>query len=222
MLSEDWKTYKRIEAEIKKTLSDDIHEFLTKIFNVYIVRFGIDVFKRLEDIRDKLIPLTTRFDNDKYTEFCDTFSKAYRSILLDKDIDSSTKMKLVELAQKTNAFFGSKGLSICVKELKYYKVKVKTIFKGQELNNAIVSAESEGRVVASSKTNDAGICEIEVPEGRYTVYVYKDLGEGEYIYDERIINVPQEIEVVFNISETKTRTEIEKERGGRPIIKEVS
>jgi hypothetical protein len=99
---------------------------------------------------------------------------------------------------------------------------VKTIFKGQELNNAIVSAESEGRVVASSKTNDAGICEIEVPEGRYTVYVYKDLGEGEYIYDERIINVPQEIEVVFNISETKTRTEIEKERGGRPIIKEVS
>jgi hypothetical protein len=222
MLSEDWKTFKRLEVEIKKTISDEVHEFLTKVFNVYIIRFGADVFKHLENVRDKLIPLTTRFDNDKYADFCDTFSKTYRQLLLDKNVDSNIKRGLEELAQKTNAFFKSKGLSLCVRELKYYKLKVKALFKDKGLSNAIVSAESEGRVVDSAKTDDNGFCEIEVPEGRYIIYVYKDLGEGEYIYDEHVITVPQEIEVVFNISETKTRTEIEKERGGRPIIKEVS
>lgn len=222
MPSEDWKTFKRSEVEIKKTLSDEIHEFLTKVFNVYIIKFGTDIFKHLENVRDKLILLTTRFDNDKYADFCDTFSKMYRLILLDKNVDGNIKKGLEELAQKTNTFFESKGLNRCVKEIKYYKLKVKALFKNKELSNALVSIESEGRVVASSKTNDNGFCEVEVPEGRYAIYVYKDLGEGEYVYDERIIIVPQEIEIVFNISETKTRTEIEKERGGRPVIKEIS
>ncbi|MEL9940336.1 MAG: hypothetical protein QW348_04490 [Ignisphaera sp.] len=222
MALEDWRTYKRVEAEVKKGLTDEIHEFLTKVFNVYIVRFGPDMFKYIEGLRDKLISLTTRFDNDKYIDFCDSFSKVYKTIMFDKNVDSKSKEIIKELAQKTNSFFNSKGLQLCVKELKYYKLKIKTLFSGKNLDNAIVSIESEGRVVASTKTDESGLAEVEVPEGRYTIYVYKDFGEGKYIYEEKAVSVPQEMEIIFDVKETKSRSEIEKERGGKPLIKEVA
>ncbi|MCI4437543.1 MAG: hypothetical protein JHC33_12115 [Ignisphaera sp.] len=224
MSFEDWKTRKK-EEEIAKTVSDEVHEFLTKVFNVYIIKFESNLFRYLESVRDKLIPLTVRFDNSKYSEFCDNFSRIYRTIMLDKQVSENSKKLLMELAQETNKFFSSKGFSTCVKELKYYKVRVKAMFRDAPLQGAKVTIETEGRVVASSETDNNGYCELEVPEGKFTVYIYKELkeeGEGEYIYEERSINVPQDLEVVFNIKTTKTRGEVEKEREKQPRIKELS
>ncbi len=221
-MTEDWKTYKKVEVEIKKSFSDEVHEFLTKVFNVYIIKFSSDVFRYLEGVRDKLISLTSHFDNEKYIDFCDSFSKVYKTILFDKSIDPESKKRIEELAQKTNTFFTSRGMNPCVKELRYYKLRIKSIFNGKNLENASVGVESEGRVVASAKTNENGFAEVDVPEGKYIIYVYKDLGEGKYIYEEKSILVPQETEIVFNIKETKSRSEVERERGGKPLIKEVS
>ncbi|MEM0027282.1 MAG: hypothetical protein QXT53_04125 [Ignisphaera sp.] len=222
MALEDWRTYKKAETEIKKGLTDEIHEFLTKVFNIYVVKFSPDVFKYLESLRDKLISLTTRFENDKYADFCDSFSKVYKTILFDKNIDSGSKKMIEELAQKTNNFFNSKGLQLCVKELKYYKLRIKTLFNSKNLDSATISIESEGRVVASTKTDENGFAEVEIPEGKYAIYVYKDLGEGKYVYEEKTISVPQETEIIFDVKEVKSRSEIERERGGKPLIKEVT
>ncbi|MEM3980086.1 MAG: hypothetical protein QXF79_02370, partial [Ignisphaera sp.] len=132
------------------------------------------------------------------------------------------KNTLKELSEKINSFFTSKGMSLCVRELRYNLLRIKVLFNSSPLKDAIVVVESEGKVVTSTKTSDSGLCSIEVPEGKYTVYVYKYIKEGEYIYEERTVNIPIDSEIVFDIKETKSATEIARERGGRPLIKEVS
>lgn len=222
MQIEDWKTFRRVEADIQKSFPDEIHEFLTKVFNVYLIRFPLQVFKQFEVVRDKLIPLTSRFDNDKYNEYCDAFSKVYRAVLLDRAISDDIKKLVLELASKANSFFTSRSMPLCVKEVKYYGVRVKAVFEGKPLSDTLVVVESEGRVIASTKTDPNGIAYVEVPEGKYDIYLYKGLDGGKYVYEEKNMVVPQDSEVVFSVSETKTRTEIEKEREGRPVIREVS
>lgn len=222
MAIEDWKTYRRTEAEIKRDIRDEVHEFLTKIFNVYMVKLPPNIFKQVDVIRDKLIILTTKFTNENYEDFCDAFSKTYRLIVVDKDVPEDVKKIVRELSEKTNSFFVSKNMYTCIKELKYNTIRVKVLFNSTPLKEAIVAIESEGRIVASCKTNEGGICVAEVPEGRYTIYVYKYVKDGEYVYEEKIISIPTESELIFDIKETKTATEIARERGGRPIIKEVS
>uniref|UniRef100_A0A7C5TJ58 Uncharacterized protein n=1 Tax=Ignisphaera aggregans TaxID=334771 RepID=A0A7C5TJ58_9CREN len=222
MQIEDWKTFKKIEVDIQKSLSDEIHDFLTKVFNVYLIKLPLQVFKQFEIVRDKLIPLTSRFDQDKYNEYCDSFSKVYRSVLLDKSVSDDIKKLVLELATKTNNFFISRNMTLCIKEIRYYSVKVKALFTDKSLADAIVVIESEGRVVSSTKTDPNGMAYIEVPEGKYTIYLYKNIEEGKYIYEERDIVVPQDSEIIFKVYETKTRSDIEKEREGRPLIREVS
>ncbi|MEM1736296.1 MAG: hypothetical protein QXD57_07685 [Ignisphaera sp.] len=223
MATEDWKTYaKPIETEIKKDIRDEVHEFLTKVFNVYMVKMPPHMFRQLEIVRDKLIVLTSRFSNEYYEDLCDTFSKIYRLIVLDKDVPEDVKKLVKELSEKTNSFFSSKGMHICVKELKYYNLKIKVLFNSSPLKDANVILEAEGRVVASSKTDDNGICVVEVPEGKYSVYTYKYVKEGEYVYEEKTLFIPTELEVVFNVTETKSASEIARERGGRPLIREVT
>ncbi|MEM4514499.1 MAG: hypothetical protein QXZ41_08330 [Ignisphaera sp.] len=222
MAVEDWKTYKYSQVELKKDVRDEVHEFLTKVFNTYMVRLPPNIFKQLDIVRDKLVTLTTRFNNDNYAEFCETFSKIYRLIILDKDVGGEIKNAIRELSEKTNNFFASKGMSLCVRELSYNVLRIKVLFESSPLKDALVAVESEGRVVASTKTSDNGVCSIEVPEGKYTVYVYKYVKGGQYIYEEKTVNVPVDSEVLFDIKETKSDTEIVRERGGRPIIKEIS
>lgn len=223
MSVEDWRTYRYpSEAEIRKDIRDEIHEFLTKVFNVHMVKLPPNIFKQLDIVRDKLITLTTKFTNENYNEFCDTFSKVYRLIIVDKDVPEDIKKIIRELSDKTNSFFTSRNMYLCVRELKYNVLRVKVLFNSSPLKDAVVVVESEGRVVASNKTNENGICVVEIPEGRYSVYVYKFVKEGEYIYEERIISIPTDSEIVFNITETKTAGEISRERGGRPLIREVS
>lgn len=222
MALEDWKTYKRSELEVKKDVRDEVHEFLTKVFNVYMVKLPPNIFKQLDIIRDKLITLTSRFTNENYEEFCDTFSKVYRLVIVDKEVPEEVKKVVRELSEKTNAFFTSKNMYLCVKELKYNVLRIKVLFNSSPLKDAMVAVESEGRVVASAKTDDSGICVVEVPEGKYSVYVYKFVKEGEYVYEEKTVTIPVDSEIVFNITETKTASEIARERGGRPLIKEVS
>ncbi|MEM1644816.1 MAG: hypothetical protein QXL96_02915 [Ignisphaera sp.] len=222
MAVEDWKTYRYPQVELKKDVRDEVHEFLTKVFNVYMVKLPPNIFKQLDIVRDKLIALTIRFNNDNYEEFCETFSKIYRLVVLDKDVAGDIKNTLKELSEKINSFFTSKGMSLCVRELRYNLLRIKVLFNSSPLKDAIVVVESEGKVVTSTKTSDSGLCSIEVPEGKYTVYVYKYIKEGEYIYEERTVNIPIDSEIVFDIKETKSATEIARERGGRPLIKEVS
>ncbi|MEM3980085.1 MAG: hypothetical protein QXF79_02365, partial [Ignisphaera sp.] len=83
MAVEDWKTYRYPQVELKKDVRDEVHEFLTKVFNVYMVKLPPNIFKQLDIVRDKLIALTIRFNNDNYEEFCETFSKIYRLVVLD-------------------------------------------------------------------------------------------------------------------------------------------
>ncbi|MEM4844074.1 MAG: hypothetical protein QXU08_06680, partial [Ignisphaera sp.] len=222
MQLEDWKTFKRVEAGISKTLPDEIHDFLTKVFNIYLIRFPLQIFKQFEIVRDKLIPLTSKFDLDKYNEYCETFSKVYRAVLLDRSISDDIKKLVLELASKTNSFFTSRNMQLCIKEVKYYGVRVKALFAEKPLSDVLVVVESEGRVVSSTKTDHDGLAYIEVPEGKYTIYLYKGVEEDKYIYEEKNVSVPQDSEVIFKIRETKTRSEIEKEREGKPMIREVS
>lgn len=223
MSVEDWKTYGRsIETEIKKDIRDDVHEFLTKIFNVYMVKMPPAIFRQLDGVRDKLIKLTSKFTNENYVDFCDTFSKIHKLIILDKDVPEDIKKMIKELSNKTNEFFSHKGMQFCIKELQYYNLKVKAVFNSIPLNEARIVVESEGRVVASCKTDNNGICVVSIPEGSYSVYVYKYVKGDEYVYEEKIVKIPSELELVFNITETKTISEIDRERGGRPLIKEVS
>lgn len=222
MQLEDWKTFKKSGADIQKGLPDEVHDFLTKVFNVYLIKFPIQVFKQFEIVRDKLIPLTSRFDQDKYNEYCDTFSKVYRAVLLDRAISDDVKRLVLELASKTNSFFTSRSMQLCIKEVKYYGLRIKALFEEKHLSDALVVVESDGRVVSSTKTDSNGLAYIEVPEGRYTIYLYKGMEEGKYIYEEKTITVPQDSEVIFKVRETKTRSEIEKEREGKPVIREVS
>lgn len=222
MAVEDWKTYKKVEEVIKRDLRDEIHEFLTKVFNIYMVKLPPHIFKQLDIVRDKLIILTTRFSNENYDEFCDAFSKIYRLIIVDKDVPDDIKNVIRELSEKTNSFFNAKGMYTCVKELKYNILRVKVMYNSTPLKDAIVAVETEGRVVTSSKTDENGVCSLELPEGRYTAYVYRYVKDGEYVYEEKQISIPTDTEIVFNIKETKTVTEITRERGGRPLIKEVT
>jgi hypothetical protein len=222
MSVEDWKTYRYQQVEIKRDIRDDIHDFLTKVFNVYMVKLPPEIFKQLDNVRDKLVTLTTRFSNENYNEFCDTFSKIHRIIVLDKDVRSDIKNIVKELADRTNRFFTLKGMPVCVRELKYNILRVKVMFNSTPLEKARIVVESEGRIVASSETDVNGLAVVEVPEGRHSVYVYKYIKEGEYIYEEKLVEVPVETELMFDIKETKTATEIAKERGGKPLIKEVS
>lgn len=222
MQVEDWKTFKKTETEIRRGLPDEIHDFLTKVFNVYLIKLPLNVFKQFEIVRDKLIPLTSKFDSERYNEYCDSFSKAYRAVLLDRTISDETKKLVLELASKANAFFTSRSMPLCVKEVKYYGVKVVAVFEGKPLSETLVVVESEGRVVSSAKTDSNGLAYVEVPEGRYSVYLYKSLDDGRYIYEEKNVVVPMDSEVIFNVRETKTRSEIEKEREGRPMIREIS
>jgi hypothetical protein len=222
MAVEDWKTYKYQQVEIRRDIRDEVHEFLTKVFNIYMVKLPPDVFKQIENIRDKLIVLTARFSNENYNEFCDTFSKIYRLIIFDKDMKSEVKNLVKELADRTNKFFTMKGMPTCVRELKYYALRLKILFNSVPLEKAKIVVESEGRVVASAETDASGFAVVEVPEGKHSVYVYKHVKEDEYVYEEKMVEVPLESELVFNIKETKTVTEIARERGGKPLIKEVS
>ncbi len=222
MQLEDWKTFKRSEASIQKSLSDEVHDFLTKVFNVYLIKFPIQVFKQFEIVRDKLIPLTSRFDQDRYEEYCDTFSKVYRAVLLDRAISDDVKKLVLELASKTNSFFTSRNMQLCIKEVKYYGLRIKVLFEEKPLSDALVVVESDGRVVSSTKTDSNGLAYVEVPEGKYVVYLYKSIEGGRYIYEEKDIVAPQDSEVIFKVRETKTRSEIEREREGRPMIREVS
>lgn len=222
MTVEDWKTYRYPQVEIKKDVKDEVHEFLTKVFNVYMVKLPPNVFKQLDMVRDKMITLTVRFSNENYNELCDSFSKIHRMIMLDKEVPIDVKNIVKELADKTNKFFTSKGMPLCVRELKYSLLRVKVLFNSSPLKEALVAVESEGKIVATTKTDDNGLCVVEVPEGKYTVYVYKFVKEGEYIYEEKTVEIPLESELIFDVRETKTATEIARERGGRPLIKEVS
>ncbi len=222
MSVEDWKTYKRAEVEIKKDVTDEVHEFLTKVFNVYMIRMPPQLFKQIELARDKLIPLTSKLDQDKFIEFCEIFTKVYRNIMTDKNVSNDVKSILNELASKTNDFFSSKGMQICVREIRYYGMRVYASYNGKPLSDAMVVAEMEGRVVASAKTDVNGLAKLELPEGRYIIYVYKYLEEDKYVYEEKSASVPQESEISFELKEIKTLGEIERERGGKPLIKEIS
>ncbi len=222
MSSEDWKTYKKIEMEIKKDVTDEVHEFLTKIFNVYMIKIPPQLFKQMELVRDKLIPLTSKLDQDRFIEFCDTFSKVYRNIITDKNVSNDIKNVLNELVSKTNSFFSSKGMQICVREIRYYGVRIYVSYNGKPLSETTVVAEMDGRAIASAKTDTSGFAKLELPEGKYTIYVYKYLEENKYVYEEKIIFVPQENEISFELKEAKTLSEIERERGGKPLIKEIA
>uniref|UniRef100_A0A7C2VP86 Carboxypeptidase regulatory-like domain-containing protein n=1 Tax=Ignisphaera aggregans TaxID=334771 RepID=A0A7C2VP86_9CREN len=222
MTVEDWKTYRYAMAEIKKDMKDEVHEFLTKVFNVYMVKLPPNVFKHLDMVRDKLITLTTRFTKDNFDEFCESFSKVYRLIIVDKEIPEDVKGFVRELAEKTKEFFTSKGMHSCVREIKYNLLRVKVLYNSSPLKDAMVAVETEGKVVASVKTDENGTCALEVPEGKYSLYVYKFVKDGEYIYEEKTITVPIDSEVLFDIKETKSAADIARERGGRPLIKEVS
>ncbi len=221
-MSEDWRTYKKAEVEIKKGLPDEIHEFLTKTFNVYYVKLPPNLYKQFDIIRDKLIPLTVRFDQSKYQDFCHTFSVTYRSVIIDRNIAEEVKNLVKELAEKTNTFFESKGLPRCVEALKYYRVSVCVRFKERPLENAIVVAEAEGKTVAKTETDNEGRASFEVPSGRYTIYVYKHLDEDTYIYEEKAIDVQEDLTIEFDIKTTKSSREVSRERGGRPLIRELS
>lgn len=222
MAIEDWKTYRYPQIELKKDIRDEVHEFLTKVFNVYMVKLPSNIFKQLDIVRDKLINLTARFSNENYSELCDSFSRIHRMIVLDKEVPTDIKNTVKELADKANKFFASKGMPICIRELKYNVLRIKVLFNSLPLKDALVAVESEGKIIVSTKTDDNGLCLVEVPEGRYVVYVYKYVKEGEYVYEEKAVEIPIESELLFDIKETKTATEIAKERGGRPLIKEVS
>jgi len=220
--SEDWKTYKKVEIEIKKDITDEVHEFLTKVFNVYMIKMPPQLFKQIELVRDKLIPLTSKLDQDRFTEFCDIFSKVYRNIMTDKNVSNDVKNILNELASKTNSFFSSKGMQICVREIRYYGVRIYVSYNGKPLPDTTVVAEMEGRAIASSKTDTSGFAKLELPEGRYIVYVYRYLEEDKYVYEEKSVSIPQESEISFELKEAKTLGEIERERGGKPLIKEIT
>ena len=220
-MAEDWKTYKRPPVEIKKTLADEIHEFLTKVYNVYFIKLPQNLYKQFEIVRDKLIPLTVRFDEQQYREFCETFSKTYRSVIIDKSIPEDVKNIVKELVERTNKFFESKNLGRCVEELKYYKVHVRVLFKGKPLEKANVVAESGGKTAATAVTDAEGRAELEIPQGKYTIYVYKHISEDEYVYDEREVEIKEDTKIEFNVEESKTYSEIERERRGRALIKEI-
>ncbi|HIP57589.1 MAG TPA: hypothetical protein EYH02_05970 [Ignisphaera aggregans] len=222
MASEDWKTYKKTEVEIRKGLPDEIHEYLTKTFNVYYVKLPQSLYKQFDIIRDKLIPLTVRFDHNKYNEFCHTFSVTYRSVIMDRSIPNEVKDLIKELVAKTNKFFESKGLPQCVRELKYHRVHLIVKFKNKPLSDAAVVAESEGKTVAKAETDSSGEAVFEIPSGRYVIYVYKHLDEDTYIYEEKSVEVNEDLTLEFNIETTKSSREISRERGGKPLIKEVS
>ncbi len=209
------------EEEIKKTLADEVHEFLTKVYNIYFIKLPPSLYKQFDMVRDKLIPLTVRVDQDRYTEFCRTFSSVYRLVIVDKSIPEDVKNLVRELAEKTNEFFMSRGFPRCVEELKYFNVRVRVRFRGKPLEKATVLAEIEGKIAASKETNEDGIAVLEVPGGKYTIAVYKHLEEDQYIYDEKSVEVDQDISVEFDIEETKTRAEVVRERGERPMIREV-
>ena len=222
-MSEDWKTYKKPKTEeIKKGLPDEIHEFLTKVYNVYLIKMPQNVYKQFDIVRDKLIPLTVRFDEAQYREFCDYFSKAYRSIIVDSSISEDVKNIVKELVSKTNEFFTSRGLTRCVEELKYAKIRVRVKYRGEPLEKATVVAEIGGKSAGSAITDKNGEAFLDVPMGKYTVYVYKQLGEDEYVYEEREVEVKDDIELEFDIRESRTFTEIERVRRTRgPLIREV-
>jgi len=222
MFSEDWKTYKKTEVEIRKGLPDEIHEYLTKTFNVYYVKLPQSLYKQFDIIRDKLIPLTVRFDHAKYSEFCHTFSVTYRSVIMDRSVPEEVKNIVRELVTKTNKFFESKGLPQCVKEIKYYRVHLVVKFKNKPLSEAAVVAESEGKTVAKVETDSSGEATFEIPSGRYVIYVYKHLDEDTYIYEEKSVEVNEDLTLEFNIETTKSSREISRERCGRPLIKEIT
>ncbi len=214
-----WSVYEK--ESFKKTLPDEIHEFLTKVYNVYFIQLPPSLMKSFETVRDKLIPLTVRIEDEKYRDFCTTFSQIYRSVMVDSSIPQNVKEIVKELAEKTNKFFQSRGFPLCVTELKYYRVKVKVLYKGKPLGNALVIAETSGKVAASKETDSSGVAELELPNGSYTISVYKQLDEDKYIYEEKTIEISSNTDLKFNIEKTKTYIEISRERGGRPLIKEI-
>jgi len=222
-VTEDWKTYRKSPTqEIKKGLPDEIHEFLTKVYNVYFIKLPQNLYKQFDIVRDKLIPLTVRFDENQYREFCDSFSKTFRSVIIDTSISEDVKKLVKELADKTNKFFESKGLPKCIEELRYAKLRVKVLYKDEPLEKAAVVAEASGKTAGSSITDKDGVAELDLPTGKYTVYVYKQLGEDEYVYEEKEVEVTRDMEIEFKIKESKTFTEIERTRHTRgPLIREV-
>ncbi|NPA97672.1 MAG: DUF4198 domain-containing protein [Crenarchaeota archaeon] len=222
-MTEDWKTYRKPPVqEIKKGLPDEIHEFLTKVYNVYFIKLPQSLYKQFDIVRDKLIPLTVRFDEQQYREFCESFSKAIRSVIVDTSISDDVKNLVKELADKTNSFFESKGLPRCIEELKYAKLRVRVLYRGEPLEKAAVVAETGGKTAGNALTDKNGFAELDLPTGKYTVYVYKQLGEDEYVYEEREIELTHDTEIEFKIEESKTYTEIEKTRHAKgPLIREV-
>ncbi len=222
-MTEDWKTYKKpIEKGIEKGLPDEIHEFLTKVYNVYFIKLPQNLYKQFDIVRDKLIPLTVRFDEQQYREFCDAFSKTFRSVIIDTSISEEIKNLVKELVEKTNSFFESKGLGRCVEELRYARLRVKVLYKGKPLEKAAVVAEASGKTAGSATTNSEGIAELDLPTGKYTIYVYKQLGEDEYVYEEKEVEISKDSELEFSIKESKTFTEIERTRHTKgPLIREV-
>jgi len=218
---EEWKTYKKEGEKIEKTLADEIHEFLTKVFNVYYVRLPSTLYKLLDTVRDRLIPLTVKFDQGRYSEFCQTFATVYRSIISDQGVPAEAKKLVRELVEKTNEFFGSKGFQKCVEEIRYHKLRVKVLFRSKPLERAVVSADAQGRSVATKETNEDGVAVLDLPAGKYTVSVFKHVGEEEYVYEEQEVEVEEDGDVLFEIEKTKTLAQISKERRGRPIIKEL-
>ncbi len=220
---EDWKTYRKPKTvEIKKGLPDDIHEFLTKVYNVYLIKMPSSIYKQFDIVRDKLIPLTVRFDENQYREFCDYFSKTYRSVIVDSSISDDVKNLVKELVSKANEFFMSKGLPRCIEELRYAKLRVRVRYRGEPLEKATVVAETGGKSAGTAVTDRNGEAEMDLPMGKYTVYVYKQLGEDEYVYEEKEIEMKQDTEIEFDINESRTFTEIERVRKTRgPLIKEV-
>lgn len=221
-MGEEWRTYKKERGErIEKTLADEIHEFLTKVFNVYYVQLPPALYKLLDTVRDRLIPLTVKFDQGRYNEFCQTFRTVYRAIISDQSVPGDAKKLVKELVDRTNEFFQSKGFPRCVEELKYHRVRVKVRFRGRPLEKAIVSADAQGRSVATKETGDEGVAVLDLPAGKYTLSVFKHVGEEEYVYEERDVEVDKDQDLVFEIERTKTLAQIHRERRGRPIIKEV-
>jgi len=219
----DWRASLQQSVAIEKKLPDEIHEFLTKVFNVYFIQLPPQLFKQFDIVRDKLIPLTVRFDESQYREFCDFFSKIVRSTIADKSVSEEVKKLVRELADKTNKFFESKGLGRCVEELKYVRIRVRVLFQGKPLGGATVNAVTGGKTAASAQTNDEGIAELELPTGKYSIYVCKQLDVDSYVYDEKEVEVREEgQELVFSIESAKSYAEIERETGRRPRIREVS
>jgi len=228
-MSEPWKTRKvAVPDDLGKRPQDRVHEFLTKTFNVHFVQIDYRYARPLEAVREKLIPLTVRIDPDKYKEFCETFSKTYRALIVDKEVPDSVKKVVNSLVNETNKFFSETlNLGICVEELKYHKLVVKVTRLGKPLEGVRVIVESEGKTVNAKETDKSGTVEFEVPAGKYLVYVYKSVGETEegaveYLYDEKTVEIDKDVEIEMKLDQKpRALHEIRRTYEGRPFIREI-